>query len=327
MKNIPQKILIIQTAFIGDAILASSMVETWVHSYPSSQIDVLVRKGNESLFESNPHVNKVLIWDKKKHKYRNLFALLMKIRKAKYDAVFNVQRFFATGFLSAFSGAAFISGFKNNPLSAFFDLKVEFDTEIGKHETERNAALMAPFIQTAASKPKLYPTPADHDLCQEYKKGPYICIAPTSVWFTKQWPAENWIQLINSFDKETVVYLLGAPSDFEACEAIRKACQHENTVNLAGKLSFLQSASLMRDASMNYVNDSAPMHIASSMNAPTVAIYCSTLPSFGFGPLSDDAKIVEYLGELPCRPCGLHGKSKCPEGHFNCSNTLTQLIN
>ena len=63
---------------------------------------------------------------------------------------------------------------------------------------------------------------------------------------------------------------------------------------------------------MNYVNDSAPMHMASAVNAPTTAIYCSTIPSFGFGPVATDSVIVETKKELECRPCGLHGRKKCP---------------
>ena len=48
----------------------------------------------------------------------------------------------------------------------------------------------------------------------------------------------------------------------------------------------------MKDAKMNYVNDSAPMHIASAVNAPVTAVFCSTVPEFGFGPLSDVSIIV-----------------------------------
>jgi heptosyltransferase-2 len=60
------------------------------------------------------------------------------------------------------------------------------------------------------------------------------------------------------------------------------------------------------------------MHIASAMNAATTAIYCSTVPAFGFGPLSDNSKIVEIKEKLECRPCGLHGHKECPKGHFRC---------
>jgi heptosyltransferase-2 len=78
----------------------------------------------------------------------------------------------------------------------------------------------------------------------------------------------------------------------------------------------------MKNAQMNYVNDSAPMHLASAVNAPVTAIFCSTIPAFGFTPLSDHSRVIETSEVLPCRPCGLHGYAKCPKGHFKCAETI-----
>jgi heptosyltransferase-2 len=75
----------------------------------------------------------------------------------------------------------------------------------------------------------------------------------------------------------------------------------------------------MKGAKMNYVNDSAPLHIASAMNAPVTAIFCSTVPEFGFGPLSDRSRVVEIQEDLYCRPCSVHGLNECPEQHFKCA--------
>ena len=114
------------------------------------------------------------------------------------------------------------------------------------------------------------------------------------------------------------IYLLGGPDDIEQCEEIKQSAKNRTVVNLCDKLSFLESAALMQTAKMNHVNDSAPLHIASAMNAPVTAYFCSTVPAFGFGPLGKNARIVEVKEKLSCRPCGLHGKKECPEGHFNC---------
>jgi heptosyltransferase-2 len=78
----------------------------------------------------------------------------------------------------------------------------------------------------------------------------------------------------------------------------------------------------MQGAVMNYVNDSAPMHIASAMNARVTAVFCSTVPAFGFTPLSDHHCIVQTQHPLDCRPCGLHGYKACPKGHFKCAETI-----
>ena len=125
------------------------------------------------------------------------------------------------------------------------------------------------------------------------------------------------------------VYLLGAPGDRKMCDEIIRLASVNKATNLCGMLNLLESAALQEKATMNYVNDSAPMHFASAMNAPVTAIYCSTLPQFGFGPLSSNSHIVETTETLSCRPCGLHGKMACPEKHFQCANSITiqQLLN
>jgi heptosyltransferase-2 len=65
------------------------------------------------------------------------------------------------------------------------------------------------------------------------------------------------------------------------------------------------------------------MHFASAVNAAVTAVYCSTVPAFGFGPLSDNSHIVETPVPLACRPCGLHGRKACPLGHFHCARFIT----
>ena len=147
----------------------------------------------------------------------------------------------------------------------------------------------------------------------------YVTISPTSVWFTKQWPAEKWVKLINVLPKNIKVFLLGAPTDKDVCGQIATQSNHPLVEVKAGELSLLQSAALMKNAQMNYVNDSAPLHLASSMNAPVTALFLSTVPSFGFTPLSDKSSVLETSEKLACRPCGLHGKSACPLGHFKCA--------
>jgi heptosyltransferase-2 len=74
----------------------------------------------------------------------------------------------------------------------------------------------------------------------------------------------------------------------------------------------------MQGAALNYVNDSAPLHLASAMDAPVCAVFCSTVSSFGFGPLSGRQWLIQTEQKLDCRPCGLHGKKACPLGHFDC---------
>jgi heptosyltransferase II len=321
-----KKFLLIQTAFIGDVVLATALAEKLHGFFPDADIDFMLRKGSESLLEQHPFIRKIWVWDKKGQKYGGLFRLWLSVRKEKYDNVINLQRFGATGFLTAFSGAGKTAGFDKNPFSILFSRRIPHvisTPDRPLHEIDRNQMLIADITDHNTAKPRLYPSDADMVIVSQYKQQPYLCIAPASVWFTKQYPKEKWISFLSSLPKSLKVYVIGAPSDsILAEEIIQGSGNPGNLVNLCGKLSLLQSASLQQDARMNFVNDSGPMHFASAVNAPVTAIYCSTIPAFGFGPLSDQSYIVESLIPLDCRPCGLHGRPQCPLGHFNCAHFI-----
>lgn len=315
------RILIIQTAFIGDVILATPIIEKLSLFYPDAKIDFLLRKGNEGLLKDHPKLNNVLIWKKKTSKYKSLFKVIRLVRSKEYDCVINVQRFFAAGLITATSKATIKIGFLKNPLSFFFTRKVGHRL-IGQHETSRNLSLITDLTDDKYIRPKLYPSESDYAKVKEYQSKPYLCIAPSSVWATKQYPSLKWVELILAQENEWQIYLLGGPGDFDECEELINICDRDRMTNLAGKLSYLESVALIEGATMNYVNDSSPMHMASAVNAPVNAIFCSTVPSFGFGPLSMDAKVIETKKELACKPCGLHGKKACPLGHFDCAYTI-----
>lgn len=312
-----KRFLVIQTAFLGDVILASPVVSELARIYPSAQIDILVRKGNESLLSNNTKINDVLILDKKVPKFNTLKNLLRSIRSKKYDEVINLHRFASSGFLTAFSGAKSKVGFDKNPLSFFYSIKIKHLIN-GQHEVERNLSCIAHHGAQSFTKPELFPSDSDYRKIQALTQQKYYCLAPASVWFTKQLPVSKWIELASILSKEGKVYLIGGQSDKELCETIKQEVDSANCENLAGNFTFLESAALMQKAQRNYVNDSGPMHICSAMNAATTAFYCSTIPLFGFGPLADDIEIIQTDLELSCRPCGLHGFKSCPKNHFNC---------
>ena len=349
-----QKILVIQTAFIGDLVLATALVESLHEQYPQSSIDIVVRKGNEPLFNDHPFINELIVWDKKNSKYLNWLSILKKIRAKHYDVLINLQRFAATGLWTVLSNANTTIGFDKNPFSFLFTHKVKHDISTlnqnisasAVHEINRNHALTSSLGEFPLAMPKLYPTKSDYEKVKVYQAQKYITIAPASVWFTKQFPLTAWVSLINELKFEGPIYILGGPADKALGDAIVNEVSKLNSntsnisttsnassaskkiINLSGELGFLASAALQQKAVINYVNDSAPMHFCSAVNAPVVAIYCSTIPAFGFGPLSTNSFIVETQQKLSCRPCGLHGKKQCPLGHFNCAQTIenAQLI-
>jgi heptosyltransferase-2 len=317
-----KQFLIIQTAFIGDVILATPVIEKIKMHYPDAEIDFLLRKGNENLLDGHPHIRNLFILNKKEQKFRNVFQMIRKIRSYRYDAVINLQRFATTGLITFFSRSKHKAGFNKNPLSFCYHTKIPHEIGTGEHEITRNLKTVIDFTNDVYTAPRLYPSKTDYDKVEHYKTAPFVTIAPTSVWFTKQFPAAKWVSFLDELDRKYPVYLTGGPADAQACQEIKRRTQNEKVEVLSGELTLLQTAALMESATMNYVNDSAPLHLASAMDAPTTAVFCSTVPDFGFYPVSSNATIVETEIDLYCRPCGLHGYKACPEGHFKCAHTI-----
>ena len=351
-----KQFLIIQTAFLGDAVLVTSIVEKLHAHYPDAAIDLVVRRGNEGLFgagtadaartgsvdppgrhasaitnHDHPFLRNLFIWDKRQGKTPALFALIRELRKTDYDHIINAQRFFSTGLMTILARGREKIGYDKNPLSFLFTRRVKHiigdpSAVLGMapHEVDRLNALIEHLTDSTRPLPRLYPTDAsraevDHLIISSSDH--LICIAPASVWYTKQWPEHKWVELIKSLPSEKRVLLIGAPGDVPLCERIAQAAGRG--VVLAGKLSLLGTAALMERATMNYVNDSAPLHIASAMNAPVTVVFCSTVPVFGFGPLRKNGRVVETVEKLDCRPCGLHGHKACPLGHFKCAEGIS----
>ncbi len=321
------KILLIQTAFIGDVILATALVESIAEVWPAARIDLLVRKGNEGLLANNPHLHRVWVWEKAHAKYRNWWRLKKTLKQENYELVLNLQRYASTGLLAVSLGASKVVGFAKNPFSFLYSHRLPHRIEPGVHEIMRNHALLSAVGNFPLKKPRLYPSKEAFAMATELSAGkPYVCMAPASVWFTKQWPESKWVALSNRLSANVTLFLLGSSADKPLCERIVRKSEHPRGINLAGQLSLLESAALMAGAKMNYVNDSAPLHLCSAMNAPVTAIFCSTVPEFGFGPLSEQAIIAQTREALSCRPCGLHGKRSCPRGHFRCSEIEVEAM-
>ena len=316
-----RKVLFIQTAFIGDAILASALWETWHAAHPDDTIHICVRKGNEALFQGHPFLAGVHVWDKKGgllNRYQSLNGLAQALRAERFDAVFTPHRHASSGWLAWRSAAAIRVGFDVHPLRWVFSHQVPHGFEEGLHEIVRNHRLVEGWVDEESPRlPRMYPQPMD------LVARSFAVLAPASQWATKQWPVGHWIELCDALkDEVPELRLVGGPADKALLNQIAATTVHPHAV-VQAEQGLLESAALMAQATWVLTNDSGPLHLASAVNAPTVAVYCSTVPAFGFGPLSDRARVVESAESLPCRPCGVHGKTSCPMGHFACGASIT----
>jgi len=141
---------------------------------------------------------------------------------------------------------------------------------------------------------------------------PLCGMSPGALWETKRWPAERFGELAARL-VTAGVQVVQSGSKAEAAFTAAVRARAPGAVDLAGQLTLGELGGLIDACTAFVANDSGPMHMARGLGVPTLAFFGSTDPrQFDF---SGHAVL---FAELPCAPCSLYGKRRCPEGHFRC---------
>jgi heptosyltransferase-2 len=331
-----KRFLVIQTAFIGDAILTLPLIQALKNAEVETSVDVLVIPRTSGLFSNHPAVSEILIFDKngRDRGITGLRRVARLIAQHQYEAALIPHRSVRSALLPWISRIPRRIGFDRS--AGWFLLTQTVRYEQSLHEVDRNLSLLKPLGMNVDEKilPDLYPSEEDIQtvdafLAQSNLSDPssLIGIAPGSVWNTKRWLKERYAELTRRFvEQGLAVVLVGGEQDKLICQEIVSIAASSPVAVAAGQLSLLQSAELIRRCRAFVSNDSAPLHLAIAMRTPVVAIFGSTVPEFGFAPYGDKSVVVETKG-LPCRPCSAHGRKRCPIKTFECmENISTELV-
>lgn len=319
-----KRILVINTAFIGDVILTSPLINALRKNFPESSIDFLLIPETKNVYERDIRIDKVIVFDKRKIIARviHFFSVIKQLRRNRYDLAVSVQSSLTSSLLMIMGNIKERVGFPRQNL-----LTRSVKHVPGLHMRERILRLMNAFTEEKFSTDtELYIPESDllhvKNIIGEQKSKFIIAIAPGSAKFTKQWLEEYFIELCKLLkDINATIYLIGGKTDYGLSERIKKGSENKKVFNLCGKVTIIQSAALIKSADILLSNDSAPLHLANAVKTKVLAIFGPTIKSLGFYPYREDDKILEV--ELDCRPCGKHGGSACPLGHFNCMKNLT----
>ncbi len=322
-----EKYLVIQTAFIGDAILTLPMIQKLKENYANSEIDVVSNPTTAQIFSSSPAVKSVFILSKKKEQKSilNTIKFALKLRKNNYTKIIAPHRSFRTSLIVLFASGQESIGFSNSSLGFVYTRKVKYCKEC--HEVERNLHLIS--AETSNNKWKIFPEIfADtvgidkiKSIFKLFKGQKIVAFAPGSVWQTKRYPKEYFVEIINRLSAKGIqCVLIGSESDKILCDEI-VALSKSNAVSFAGKFSIAESVEFLRNCNLLVSNDSGPTHIAMAANIACITIFCSTVPQFGFSPYNKTSIVLSY-DNLECKPCGIHGHKVCPISSFDCGYKL-----
>jgi len=314
---------IVQTAFIGDVVLATPLFEAARVSLPGYTVIAVVRKGCENIIENNPHIDEIVVWDKHGGDggIGGILRVSGRLRESGTETALVPHRSLRTALALALSGTGNRIGFAKGGGAFLHTVRVPY--RLGVHEVERNLMLAeAAGWESAGFRPSIFPDGRDRTIIDDITAGvgSFAVFAPGSVWATKMWPSESYARLGAELMKRGMtVVLSGGMNDEHVCRYISERLP--GAVNTAGLLTLRQSAELYRRAEFVLTGDTAPQHIAAAMGARVFSIFGPTVREFGFWPYTDRGVVIEE--NLDCRPCGVHGHTACPKKHHLCMRGIT----
>ena len=314
--------LVIQTSFIGDTVLTTPLLAKLAER---AKVDVVVTALSAPLLANNNAIREVIVYDKRGEDrgVSGFVRLARRLQRSRYAIAYMAQGSMRSAALAFAAGIGARTGFETSAGRRLYTARVPYYEN--EHHATRLLRLAGDVSDVASTqpRPRLFPGESDRaavdGLLREagWSGEPLVAVAPGSVWATKRWP--HYPELAAQLKGRVVV--MGSAADRQLATEI-SATTGSRVIDATGKLSLLASAEMISRATALVTNDSAPLHLASAMGTPTIAIFGPTVPEFGFGPLAPRA-IVLGITTLACRPCDRHGPQRCPLGHWRCMREIT----
>jgi len=289
----------------------------------------MIKKQYTDLLRTNPHIHRLITVDTSGG-WQELRSIREQIKNRKYDLIVDIHKNFRSVYLKTGLPCKKVS-YKKYALKRF--LLVRFGWNLYREVLpviQRYINSLSRFgIEYDLMGLEFHPdqqTQKDIDILLTdqglLKNKPTICIAPGAGLATKRWPVEKFTTVAHKFiiELKTQIILLGDAQDQNLTREINEHLKGK-ALDLAGKLSIMETACVMNHADMVITNDTGLMHLATALNKKTVAIFGPTTRELGFFPTFPMSRVIEN-NDLKCRPCSHIGSKKCPKEHFKCMKNI-----
>lgn len=304
-----KRILVIKLDHIGDVLLSTPVFRALKERFSSANIDVLVRPFTAAIIENNPYIHKVLAlnppWFKREK--TSLLNLLRFITNNlfRYDLVVELHADPRNIFLANLVGRYSI-GYKIRGFGFLFNKVAPYNGK--KHIIQQNLDIVRSIDADASQKMDIFLNDSDMDstrkLFDKYKIKRAFCIAPGTGRINKFWFNDRWAGLADKLIEkyQAKIIFIGSTDDKERIKEIVNSMKSDNYVNLVGKTSLKESATVIKQCDLFISPDTGPMHFAKAVDTPLVALFGPVDPKiWGY----NDKKSISLHKKLLCSFCDL----------------------
>lgn len=328
----PTKILVRATNWIGDAVMSLPALEALRARYPAAEIVVLAKPWVSELYSHHTAVSRRMVYDPDgEHRgTRGFWRLVQALRSEQFDAALLFQNAFHAAWMARCARIPVRIGYaRDSRGSLLTDAVAVPPAPAYGHEANYYLQLLlrAGWIEKFAPVQdiRLILTESEKTWAAQHLDslglrgprflvglGPGASFGPAKRWLPERY-ADLADRLIGALHADVLIF--GSREERPLAEAIAREMKHTPTI-LAGETTLRQWMALLARCRLIVSNDSGPMHLATALGLPLVAIFGST-NARATGPISPRARIVRR--QVACSPCGLR---KCPID-FRCMMGVT----
>ena len=311
----PRRVLVVQTAFLGDTVFTSALVQSLSRKWPQAEIDLCVAPRGKDVGRAIPGATFVLVYDKRgaDSGLAGLRRIAARVATRQYDLAVLPHRSLRTALLARLAGVPERVGFARAAGALLYTTRVVTSERVFlKQEGDLARALGAEPAEMVLEPRREWMGAAEAALGPAaHEQLAAICLG--SEWETKVWPASRVAALARLLTAQGLrPVLLGGPRERAMARDVNCG-SIDTTGNPIG-----EALAILKMSAIAVGGDTGLVHAARAMGVPTVAIFGPTTPLVHlFGPRQ---KAVS-LG-LPCSPCSVHGSRRCPLGHHRCLRDL-----
>ncbi|HTS87932.1 MAG TPA: lipopolysaccharide heptosyltransferase II [Gemmatimonadales bacterium] len=314
------RILLVRFSSLGDVLLTTPLIRVLRAQHPAATLSAVTKQMWAPLLSANPHLDEVV----SVAPGQSLVPLARALRSARFTHLLDLHGNVRTRVLRLLVPGPW-TGFDARRRARQRLIREHVDTyrdhvPVAERYFEAARGLE---VRPDGRAAELFTSPAAEARAHAWLArvgfegdSPLIALAPGSAHATKRWPIRHWRRLASDLVRRGVnVALIGGPADRVVAAEIATS-SGRRAASAAGELDLQASGALLRHARAAVTGDTGPMHLATAVDAPVVALFGPTVEQFGFFPYHARATVLER--DLPCRPCSSKGGPRCPLGHHRC---------
>ncbi len=326
------RILIVRTDRIGDVILSTPVIKALRSAFPESYISMMVRPYTKDIVEGNPYLNEVIVYDKdkKEKSWLSSVKFAFMLRKKKFDLAVILHPINRVNIMTFIAGIPQRVGY-NRKFGFLLTKKILYAKHLGqRHELEYTLDVLrtigiepkdkSPFVPIRAESEKYI-----DDLLQKNKVSTYdkiIAIHPGASCASRIWPQDKYAKLadclIDKYNAKIIIISDEGQKDITD-KVLQNVRNSQGVIDFTGKTSISQLTSFLRRARLLISNDSGPVHLATAVGTPVIAIFGRKEPGVAplrWKPVGQRDKFLQK--DVGCRVCLAHN---CKNG-FNCLKAI-----